>query len=141
APSTPTPTGTGRSARWSSSRSRPARAAPSTPPSTWWRAPPWRRWPSRRGERAPSPPGAQLRQHRGELVQRPVELLLGDDQRRREPDGGAVRLLDQHAPLQQPFAQFAAAGQRRVDVDARPQADAAGGDRPASDELLDAGAQ
>ena len=42
---------------------------------------------------------AVSRPARGELVHGPVELLLGDHQRRGEPDRGAVGVLGQHAAV------------------------------------------
>lgn len=34
-----------------------------------------------------------------DLIDRPVQVVLADDQRRREPDGGAVGVLREHAAL------------------------------------------
>ena len=71
---------------------------------------------------------SRLPQHGGELPNRPVDLLRGDHQRRREPQRRILGVLDQHAALGQPQADcFAglAGAKRRIDVDAGPQAEAA----------------
>jgi 4-hydroxybenzoate polyprenyltransferase len=64
-------------------------------------------------------------QRRGQRGDCQVDVLALDDQRRRESDHGAVRVLAQHAAREQAVADLARAGEGRIDLDADEQALAA----------------
>jgi hypothetical protein len=68
-----------------------------------------------------------------ELIQHPVELLLGDDQRRCESNRDVVGLLRQHAKLREALGGLPARQYRRIEVHPGPQPDGANvGDPPAA---------
>src|SRR5579864_7413660 len=54
----------------------------------------------------------------GDAVERPVEILAGNDKRRCQADDGVVRLLRQHAGSEQPLASHARIAEGRLDLDA-----------------------
>ncbi len=56
------------------------------------------------------------------LFDGPVELRVGDDQRRCEPDDCLVRFLAQETPTHQPFTNFSGAAESGVYLDADEQA-------------------
>src|SRR5882757_2606704 len=58
-------------------------------------------------------------------IERLVEIVPRNDERRREPHHGVVRLLREHALGHEPLAGGARAGKARVDVNAGPKATAA----------------
>src|ERR1017187_97916 len=60
----------------------------------------------------------RLCQHLGNLIERPVDLLLGNDQRRGDADHHLVCFLAQHTELLQGFAEGTRFG---VQLDANPQ--------------------
>ena len=68
--------------------------------------------------------GAGLRpgQGVGDGVDEQPDLVLGDHQRRRDPDGRPVGVLGEDAAAHQPLAQLAAAGAAGLDVEAGPEA-------------------
>src|SRR4051794_10097242 len=60
-------------------------------------------------------------QYGPQLGQTPVQVLLGDHQRRGDPDGDPVGVLDEDTPVHQLLRDLPARAVRRGDVDARPQ--------------------
>jgi hypothetical protein len=57
-----------------------------------------------------------------EPIERPIEIRARDDERRREPHDGVVRLFREHAFFQEPLAGLARVGDAGVDLGAGPQA-------------------
>ena len=70
-----------------------------------------------------------------------MQLGLGDDERRREAQGRAVGVLGQHTAVGQREADLLAGRERRVDVDARPQAERADAGDALAQETVEPGAQ
>ncbi len=61
----------------------------------------------------------------GEAIERPVEILRRNHQRGRQPHHRLVRLLRQHALVEQPLAGFACARDLGIDLGADPEATSA----------------
>ena len=61
-----------------------------------------------------------------------MDLIFGDHQGRRQPDGRAVRVLGEHMSPRQRLTDFAARSQQRINVNACPQSPGSYGDHPAT---------